>query len=108
MKYIVILFTFFSSTYLLFLAFILAYIIGSIPTGYIIVKALTGKDIRLIGSGSTGATNVKRELGTKFFFLVLVLDAIKGIIPVILANKFITVYQGLALLTVIAAVAVII
>ena len=35
-----------------------AYIIGSIPTGYIIVKTLTGEDIRTIGSGSTGATNV--------------------------------------------------
>ena len=39
-----------------------AYLIGSIPTGYLIVKAKTGKDIREVGSGSTGATNVKRAL----------------------------------------------
>ena len=53
-----------------------AYLIGSIPTGYLIVKAKTGKDIRTIGSGSTGATNVKRVLGKKWFFTVMILDAI--------------------------------
>lgn len=47
---------------------IIAYLIGSIPTGYLIVKAKTGKDIRTVGSGSTGATNVKRVLGKKLFF----------------------------------------
>ena len=46
-----------------------AYLIGSIPTGYLIVKAKTGKDIREVGSGSTGATNVKRVLGKKWFFI---------------------------------------
>ena len=40
-----------------------AYLIGSIPTGYIIVKSFTGQDIRTIGSGSTGATNVRRVMG---------------------------------------------
>ena len=49
---------------------ILAYLIGSIPTGYLIVKIKTDKDIRTIGSGSTGATNVKRVLGKKWFFIV--------------------------------------
>ena len=39
---------------------IISYLIGSIPTGYLIVKSKTGQDIRTIGSGSTGATNVKR------------------------------------------------
>ena len=63
-----------------------AYLIGSIPTGYIIVKAKTGKDIRTIGSGSTGATNVKRVLGKKWLFTVMILDAIKGIIPVLLTK----------------------
>ena len=60
-----------------------AYIIGSIPTGYIIVKAFTGKDIRTIGSGSTGATNVKRVMGKKWFFITLLLDAFKGALPVL-------------------------
>ena len=50
-----------------------AYIIGSIPTGYIIVKAFTGQDIRTIGSGSTGATNVKRVMGKKWFFITCIL-----------------------------------
>ena len=48
-----------------------AYIIGSIPTGYIIVKAFTGQDIRTIGSGSTGATNVKRVMGKNYFLMHL-------------------------------------
>ena len=48
----------------------LAYLIGSISTGYLIVKSKTGEDIRTIGSGSTGATNVKRVLGKKWFFIV--------------------------------------
>ncbi len=69
---------------------LIAYLIGSIPTGYLIVKIKTGKDIRTIGSGSTGATNVKRELGTKWFFIVMILDAIKGALPVVLAKTLTT------------------
>ena len=67
---------------------LLAYVIGSISTGYLIVKAKTGQDIRTVGSGSTGATNVKRVLGKKWFFIVLLLDAFKGALPVILATIF--------------------
>ena len=65
---------------------VLAYLIGSIPTGFLIVKTKTGQDIRTIGSGSTGATNVKRVLGKKWFFTVMILDAIKGALPIILAR----------------------
>ena len=73
--------------YLYVLAFaIIAYLIGSIPTGYIIVKLKTNQDIRTIGSGSTGATNVKRVLGKKWFFIVMLLDAFKGALPVVLAK----------------------
>lgn len=67
---------------------IVAYLIGSISTGYIAVKTLKGQDIREVGSGSTGATNVKRVLGKKWFFIVLILDAIKGMTPVFLATYF--------------------
>lgn len=67
-----------------------AYLIGSIPTGYLIVKIKTNQDIRQIGSGSTGATNVKRVLGKKWFFIVMILDAIKGALPVLLA-KYLTI-----------------
>ena len=84
-----------------------AYIIGSIPTGYIIVKLATGQDIRTIGSGSTGATNVKRVMGKKWFFITLLLDALKGALPVVLAKLFATTFTGIGLLPVLAAVAVI-
>lgn len=86
---------------------IAAYIIGSIPTGYIIVKAFTGQDIRTIGSGSTGATNVKRVMGKKWFFITLLLDAFKGALPVVLAKIFATTFTGIGLLPVLAAIAVI-
>ena len=69
---------------------VVAYLIGSISTGYLIVKAKTKQDIRTIGSGSTGATNVKRVLGKKWFFIVLLLDALKGATPVLLA-KYLTI-----------------
>lgn len=86
---------------------IAAYLIGSIPTGYIIVKLFTGQDIRTIGSGSTGATNVKRVMGKKWFFIVMLLDAFKGALPVVLAKLFTTSFTGIGLLPVLAAVAVI-
>lgn len=84
-----------------------AYVIGSIPTGYIIVKLFTGQDIRTIGSGSTGATNVKRVMGKKWFFITLLLDAFKGALPVILAKIFATTFISIGLLPVLAAIAVI-
>lgn len=92
----------------LFFTLVIAYLIGSIPTGYLIVKAKTGEDIRKIGSGSTGATNVKRVLGKKWFFIVMILDALKGALPVILAKLFVTAGASYGLAPVIAAVAVII
>lgn len=91
----------------LILVAIIAYLIGSIPTGYIIVKLFTGQDIRTIGSGSTGATNVKRVMGKKWFFIVMLLDAFKGALPVVLAKIFATSFIGIGLLPVLAAVAVI-
>ncbi len=90
------------------LIFVIAYLIGSIPTGYLIVKSKTGQDIRTIGSGSTGATNVKRVLGKKWFFTVILLDALKGAIPVIIAKIFGTVGVSIGILPVLAAIGVII
>ena len=87
---------------------LIAYLTGSIPTGYLIVKAKTGKDIRTVGSGSTGATNVKRVLGKNYFFLVMILDALKGALPVVLAKIFITAGASVGLAPVLAAVAVIV
>lgn len=91
----------------LFVVVLTAYLIGSIPTGYIIVKSFTGQDIRTIGSGSTGATNVKRVMGKKWFFITLLLDAFKGALPVVLAKVFATTFTGIGLLPVLAAIAVI-
>ena len=87
---------------------LVSYLIGSIPTGYIVVKAKTGQDIREIGSGSTGATNVKRVLGKGWFFTVLILDVIKGATPVVLAKYIAGDITGFGLFPVLAAVAVII
>lgn len=90
---------------LIALTLIIAYLIGSIPTGYIVVKLLKGEDIRKIGSGSTGATNVKRVLGKGWFFGVMLMDAFKGAFPVLLARHF----DGTTgILAVLAAIAVLI
>ena len=83
-----------------------SYLIGSIPTGYIIVKLFTGQDIRTVGSGSTGATNVKRDMGKKWFFVVMLLDALKGALPVVLTALFGADFAG-GLLPVLAAICVI-
>ena len=66
---------------LLFL--ILAYLIGSIPTGFLIGKS-KGIDIRNHGSNNIGATNTARTLGKKYFILVIFLDGLKGFIFVFL------------------------
>lgn len=86
----------------------LAYIIGSIPTGYLIVKKFKGIDIRTTGSGSTGATNVKRIMGTKWFFAVMFLDALKGIIAVTIAVKYFNFLACIGLAPVLCAIAVIV
>lgn len=90
------------------LVIVASYLIGSIPTGYLIVKGMTGQDIRTIGSGSTGATNVKRVLGKKWFFIVMLLDALKGALPVVLAKLYAGDVSNVGLFPVLAAVAVII
>lgn len=84
-----------------------SYLIGSIPTGYIIVKLFTGQDIRTVGSGSTGATNVKRVMGKKWFFIVMLLDALKGAIPVVLTALYATAFADIGLLPVLASICVI-
>ena len=98
---------FFENIFPLILTVVLAYLIGSIPTGYIIVKLAKNEDIREIGSGSTGATNVKRAMGKTWFFVVLLLDAIKGIVPVLLAKWLVVPFANIGLAPVLAATAVI-
>lgn len=88
------------------IAAVMGYLIGSIPTGYLVVKIKTGQDIRGIGSGSTGATNVKRVLGKNWFFITMLLDAIKGAFPVVLAILLLPAYAKYGITPVVAAVAV--
>ncbi len=68
------------------IALILAYLLGSIPFGYLIVKFSKGADIRATGSGGTGATNVSRKAGKGAGILTLALDALKGFAAVWLAR----------------------
>jgi glycerol-3-phosphate acyltransferase PlsY len=61
------------------------YLIGSIPTGFIVVRVLTGQDVRKIGSGRTGGSNVLRVpgAGKRAFFLTVIGDILKGLIAVV-------------------------
>ncbi|HEY9711037.1 MAG TPA: glycerol-3-phosphate acyltransferase, partial [Oculatellaceae cyanobacterium] len=65
-----------------------AYLLGSIPTGYLAGRLLKGIDIREQGSGSTGATNVLRTLGKGPAIMVLVVDALKGVGAIALVKLF--------------------
>ncbi|MGB2874652.1 MAG: glycerol-3-phosphate 1-O-acyltransferase PlsY [Gaiellaceae bacterium] len=64
------------------------YLAGSIPTGYWAVGALRGVDIRTVGSGNIGATNVWRTFGARFGAPVMALDVAKGFVPALLATIF--------------------
>lgn len=70
------------------LILLFSYILGSIPFGYIMVRLTTGSDIRQVGSGGTGATNVSRKAGKGAGIIVLFLDALKGVAAVMLAKHF--------------------
>lgn len=65
---------------------IIAYLLGSFPTGYLMGKGLKGIDIRTQGSGSTGATNVLRTLGKGPGIIVLLVDVFKGAVAVALVQ----------------------
>ncbi|MBW4604426.1 MAG: glycerol-3-phosphate 1-O-acyltransferase PlsY [Calothrix sp. FI2-JRJ7] len=64
------------------------YLLGSIPTGYTAAKILKGIDIREVGSGSTGATNVLRALGKGPGAFVLLVDCLKGVLSILLVHWF--------------------
>ena len=72
-----------------FLAPLCGYLIGSIPFGYLIVRHKIGDDIRESGSGGTGATNVSRRAGKAAGVFTLVLDALKGVLAIIVAQLII-------------------
>lgn len=64
-----------------------AYLIGSIPFGYVLVQIKTGADVRTLGSGNIGATNVLRTTGRLLGILTLLLDIAKGALAVWIADK---------------------
>jgi acyl phosphate:glycerol-3-phosphate acyltransferase len=69
------------------LAVVVAYLVGGIPFGYLLVRWKTGQDIREQGSGNIGATNVLRTTGRTVGFATLLLDVAKGVFAVWLADK---------------------
>jgi glycerol-3-phosphate acyltransferase PlsY len=69
------------------LALVIAYLIGGVPFGYVLVRLTTGKDVRSSGSGNIGATNVLRTTGRAAGVATLLLDVAKGYFAVFLAAK---------------------
>ena len=70
------------------LVFLGAYLLGSIPFAYLFAKRKTGGDIREMGSGNVGATNVMRTAGRLFGILTLILDVAKGAAAVVAGQYF--------------------
>ncbi len=74
--------------FILFLIFIICYLIGSIPFGLILTKLFDNNDLRNIGSGNIGATNVLRTGNKTLALLTLILDLSKSFIPLFIFFKF--------------------
>ncbi len=72
------------------LVIVVGYLLGSIPFGYLIVRARAGTDIRNSGSGGTGATNVSRRAGKLAGGLTLILDTLKGALGVLVAKSILS------------------
>lgn len=71
-----------------------AYLLGAIPFGYLTALWARGVDIRTVGSGNIGATNVGRVLGFRFFLFVFLLDMLKGFLPTYLFPMAVAEYSG--------------
>ncbi len=69
-----------------FLSILIAYLLGSIPFGYVLTRLTTGRDVRASGSGNIGATNVLRTAGKKLGLATLALDILKGVAAVAIAD----------------------
>ena len=75
---------------------LVGYLIGSIPFGYIIVKLVTGNDIRTFGSGRTGGTNAFRAAGFPAGLATAILDVVKGLVTVLVIDRLGFATNGLA------------
>jgi glycerol-3-phosphate acyltransferase PlsY len=69
------------------ISLVVAYLLGAIPFGYLLVKFKSGQDVRTMGSGNIGATNVLRTTGRKLGILTLLLDIAKGALAVYIAAR---------------------
>ena len=76
---------------------VVAYLLGSIPFGLVLMKLIRGEDVRLSGSGNIGATNVARSGGTGLGVATLILDALKGYAAVLIAILASRRYSGIDL-----------
>tara|TARA_B100000212_G_scaffold270554_1_gene209946 strand:+ start:165 stop:761 length:597 start_codon:yes stop_codon:yes gene_type:complete len=88
----------------IFLILLVSYLLGSFPSGFIYAKKLRGIDLRYVGSGSTGATNVLRNVGRWPALIVFILDVSKGFIAVkisylMLSSNIFQVLAGLCAIT---------
>ena len=83
---------------LVFFILLISYLLGSFPSGFLYAKNLKGIDLRYVGSGSTGATNVLRNIGKWPALIVFILDVLKGFIAVKIAYFFLydNIFQVLA------------
>ena len=83
---------------LVFFILLISYLLGSFPSGFLYAKNLKGIDLRYVGSGSTGATNVLRNIGKWPALIVFILDVFKGFIAVKIAYFFLSdnIFQVLA------------
>jgi acyl phosphate:glycerol-3-phosphate acyltransferase len=77
-------------------AVVAGYLAGSIPTGYWLVRAAKHVDIRTLGSGNIGGTNVWRVFGPRLGLPVIVVDTAKGFVPALLATLLVSHLAGVA------------
>ena len=89
---------------LIFLILLVSYLLGSFPSGFLYAKNLKGIDLRNVGSGSTGATNVLRNIGKWPALIVFIIDVLKGFIAVkiayiLLSDNIFQVLAGLFAIT---------
>ena len=75
-------------TFLHLLTLFLGYLFGSFPSGFLAGKIIKGIDIRSLGSGSTGATNVLRHIGKRAAIIVFLIDVFKGALSILVAKYF--------------------
>lgn len=87
-----------SAALLITIVIVISYLLGSIPFGYLLVRARAGVDIRESGSGGIGATNVSRRAGKGAGVVTLILDALKGAAAVFFARTLVELpgYSGTA------------